>query len=263
MRYISPALSDIVADGDVAPESGDEIIVEVGVVGVSGVLVLNGQGDVLRSFNTFTRYQTKGEIGVAAGNVISEEIGAGEAAPKDYDEIIVGNGQWATGKSIFEIYDALGNYKTQEEVYDIGCGVRPAVANNPRGGLPSGTDGPTITLFTDTSSYMAGSAINVSYAIQEGIFPYTHTGDVFFWAEAPNGLRFYLPGSGSWTNAAVPLYTNVTLRQAPVSSLFSFPVPANVTPGSYALSAALYSPPQGAHRDLFSNSARVEFSVVR
>jgi hypothetical protein len=232
------------------------------VVVVSGVLVLNGQGDLLRSFNTFTRYQTKGEIWVAAGNVISGETRAGGAAPKDYDEIIVGNGQWATGKSRFEIYDALGNYKTQEEVYDIGCGVRPAIANSPRGALVSVTGGPTITLSTDAGSYRAGSSVSVSYAIQEGIFPYTHTGDLFFWAEAPNGLRFYLTGSGRWTRARVPIYRNVTLRQTPVSKLFSLPVPANVAPGSYALSAALYSPPQ-AGGDLFSNSARVEFSVAR
>ncbi|MCX6338745.1 MAG: hypothetical protein NTX71_02355, partial [Candidatus Aureabacteria bacterium] len=253
-----------VAGGDVAPESGEEIIVGVGVVGVSGVLVLNGQGDLLRSFNTFTRYQTKGEIWVAAGNIISEEIGAGGAAPKDYDEIIVGSGQWSTGKSIFEIHDALGNYKTQEEVYAIGCGVRPTVANNPRGALVSVTGGPTITLSTDASSYTAGSSVlHVSYAIQKGTFPYTHTGDLFFWAEVPGGLRFYLTGRGSWSRAAVPVYRNVTLRQTPMRSLFSFPVPPNVMPGSYALSAALYRPPQGTLRDLFSNIARVDFSVAR
>ncbi|MCX6338923.1 MAG: hypothetical protein NTX71_03265, partial [Candidatus Aureabacteria bacterium] len=67
-----------VAGGDVAPGSGDEIIVGVGVVGASGVFVLNGQGDLLRSFYTFTRYQVKGEIWVAAGDVIPSTRGRGK-----------------------------------------------------------------------------------------------------------------------------------------------------------------------------------------
>jgi len=133
----------------------------------------------------------------------------------------VGSGQWSSGKGRFEIYDAMGNYITQKVVYDIGCGVRPAVANDPRGGPPSGTGGPLINLYTDKSGYRVGSSIDVSCSIQRGVFPYANKGDVFFWAELPNGMRFYLTRRGTWTRAVVPVYRNVTMQQMTMRHLFT------------------------------------------